>query len=269
MKTFSLFALSIALFISSSARADNPTVGGKVVINRDVGVELTIVNLKPAGDKQQALLLFSGTQNEFDGKVLPATVEDDRDRSRYHIQRRGQDYVPLIVQHGSSPRYQVYYPGMRADDIELKLDDEKSKSLKPEAIYKQFQKQGSIEAITKFNRAEPIGRGKKDLAEEQERFHKKCDLPIPFEVDWNGISDDILKDLSIGSYCGAPFEAMESLCDESKEAKHTFQSRIKKITCHFGAAQKLELEGATLKWTTARDASNQTQFARDYLLKNL
>jgi hypothetical protein len=87
-------------------------------------------------------------------------------------------------------------------------------------------------------------------------------------VDWKSVSDEVIKRYSISSYCSSPLTALRQLCD-SAVARKIIKAKVKRLSCQFGAEQKLELQGDLVRWTTAQDASNQEEFATKFFEKNL
>ena len=265
------FAVVVVLK-AGGASAAAPVQDGKVYTGRD-GEQVAVIPLDPA-ESQKAILLVQGTDSEFDGKVLPYTIEKNGQDVRYVTQVHGRRYVTfyLLVSGGGSRRsYYLNVPGRR-DDIAVNFDDKRSQALKPQDIYAQHQKQtsdGSLAKFMAFDRKAEERQAETALNSTVELLNKTCGAQTAARIDWKSLSDEQIKQYSIASHCEAPFEALRHLCDASAEAKKVVQTRVKEVTCRFGDALKLEPAADRLTWTVSPEQGNQTDFAQKFLTDNL
>jgi hypothetical protein len=254
-----------ALFccIATNAAADgvNP---GKVYTGPE-GLTVAIVPLKSGG---KALIEITGAGSELDGKALLHDVEDHNDRVDYRTQIRGRDYV-TVYRRGA--RIEVALPNKR-DGVAISYNEEKSKTLNSDGIWQRYQQQtkdGSLAALQHFDRKKEQAQQEKSLAEVADKFRSACGSKATVSVAWNTVDDETLKSLSIASYCGAPAEAMRSLC-ASNAAKEAI-ARVRSVTCQFGSGLKVDVSTTgAFTWTASKDGSNFestiTSWLEDHLI---
>lgn len=254
---------------ASSARAAAPVEAGKVFIGPE-GEEVALVPLTPRESKK-FLVRVQGTGTEFDGMVLPHEANESGSATpqvNYYTQRHGRAFTTLLMR-GS--RYQLYAPGKR-DGIPVKYDEARTQKLKAEDVYSQHQKQqkdGSLAKLMAFDRKGEMAGHDGEYAEQLQALNASCGASVAGTIDWSTISEELLKGYSIASFCGTPLQALVSLCERSQEAKRTVQAKVKQVDCRFGAALEPRLEAQRVVWTTAKDASNQEEFATRFFKKNL
>jgi hypothetical protein len=254
------------LGLGLSAAADSGVEAGKVYSGPE-GLTVTVVPLKPAGDRK-VLVQVDGSGTEFDGKALPHAVDGDGERADYDTQIRGRDYRTLYRRNG---QLHVNLQGHR-DSVAVNWDEAKTKALDGNSLwqrYQQAQKDGSLAALQRFDRKREEKQQEKGIAEVTDGFRKACGSKASLTVAWSSVDDEMVKSLSLSSYCGAPLEAMRRLC-ESAAAKQAIVERVKSVSCKFGAQLALAMEpSGTLAWTTSKDGSNLEEFARDELERSL
>jgi len=167
--------------------------------------------------------------------------------------------------------YTLGLPGRR-DDPAVRYDEQKTKELKPDDVYRAFQKQqadGTLRALATFDRKAETARQDKQLALVGDEVAKACGARVVLKVVWTSITDDDVKDLSIASFCGEPLTAMREMCEQSDEAKKAISAKVKTLACTMGKAAKLDLDGSTLSWTTSRDATNIGELTKKFLNQKL
>jgi hypothetical protein len=262
----------VVLGAAAPARADSPVEPGKVFTG-DEGLTVAIVPLRPRADGK-VLVQVTGSGGDFDGKVIPhkVTVLGDR-KSNFATTYHGRDWVTIAVRDSwwEAQRYSLGLPGRRDDPV-VRFDDQKTKALKADDVYKLYQKQqadGTLKALATFDRKAETAAQEKQLARVTDEFAKGCGAKLALKVTWASITDDDVKDLSIASFCGEPVTAMREMCEQSNEAKKAISAQVKSLVCTMGKSMKLDLQGATLEWTTSRDASNVGDFTKQYLNKKL
>jgi len=263
--------LSPTLLSPAAARAaDAPVEPGRVYVGSD-GLVLAIVPLKPRADNK-VLVRVTGSHTAFDDKAILHTRDDsDGGKVAYSTTYHGRSWFTITVPSGAEARaIPIYLPGRR--DVTVKYDERRSGELKPDDVYRAYQKQqadGTLRALAAFDRKDETARHEKQLGETVDGFAKHCGYKLPVKIDWATFSDDDIKELSIASYCGEPIETMARLCEDSPEAKRTIAAAVKSFGCKIGPAMQLERAGGALNWTTSRSARNMGDFARKYLEKNL
>jgi len=269
MRTANLLLLTLALAPAAARAADSPVEPGRVYVSGD-GVTVAVVPLKPRTDNK-ALVRVTGSGTAFDDKAILYQRDDGDGKVQYWTTYRGRSWYTITVP--SSPEARpipIYLPGRR--DVTVKYDERKSAELKPDDVYRAYQKQqadGTLKALAAFNRKEENARHEKQLAETGESFTKQCGYKLPVTVNWASFYDEDVKELSISSYCGDPIEAMARLCEDSAEAKRTITAAIKSFSCTMGPELKLDIAGTALNWTTSRSGRNMNEFARKNLEKKL
>lgn len=255
---------------AASALAAAPVEAGKVYTGSD-GEEVALVPLTPRSEKK-FLIRVKGTGSEFDGIVFPYEFNDWSSRSAtrhsYTTQWHGRDFSTLQV-HDS--KYSVWVPG-RERPFTVFYDEKKSQALKSEEVYAQYQKlqkDGTLEKLMAFDRKGEMARHDKTYAETLQEMNTACGTSVSAAIDWSTVTEDMLKELSITSFCESPLTSLKQLCAVSKVAKQTVQQKVKQVSCRFGPALESKLEADRVIWTTNKDASNQEQYATGFFKKNL
>ncbi|QSQ23348.1 hypothetical protein JY651_51175 [Pyxidicoccus parkwayensis] len=255
---------------ATTALAASPVEAGKVYSGPE-GEEVAVVPLAPRSAKKY-LLRVRGTGSEFDGKVFPYELNDwssrSSDRFNYTTQWHGRGYSALVVR---DQTYELYVPG-RQQEIRVTFDEKKTAALKPEEVYAQYQKlqaDGTLTKLMAFDRKGEAAQQDKAYAETLLEMNNACGTAVTAAIDWNSVTDDQLKELSISNYCESPLTALKELCKVSNVAKQTVKEKVKQVSCRFGPELETKLEADRLIWTTSKDASNQEQYATKFFKKNL
>ena len=262
--------IAVGVLCAVPARAAAPVEAGKVFSGPE-GEQVALVLLSPVESKK-ALLRVQGTGSELDGKVLPHDVNESGASVHYTTELRGRSFATLVARSsgGGSRSYILNVPGRR-DSIKVSFDDARTRALKGEEVYAQHQKQkadGTLTRMMAFDRKAETAEAEKSLSEPVKAMNAACGTSVAVAIDWNSIPDELLKSYSIASYCESPFTALEKLC-ASAEGKKAIQAQVKEVSCRFGEALKLEVQAGRVAWTTAKDASNQEEFATKYFTENL
>lgn len=101
---------------------------------------------------------------------------------------------------------------------------------------------------------------RKELAGLQKSVNATCGSTIQLKVDY----DSYIKGAgSVDEYSHAPYqycqnatEALEQTCRNSSAGKQSVQQKIKSVTCSYGTAQALSLDGMTLNYTVGYHGGN-------------
>jgi hypothetical protein len=261
--------LAVGALWVCSAWAGSPVEAGKVYSGDD-GIEISIVPLAPRS-KNQAIVLFKGTDSEVDGRALLHDVDGSGDRVDYRTTLHGRGYVTLFLRSSWGSRgLRLIVPGGWRE-VGLVYSEKKTQDLKGDAVYALYEKQnkdGSTAALQAFDRKGEEAQHDKKFAASLDSMNKACGTKVAATIDWKSVSDDLLKTHSISSFCAHPLSALERLCS-STEAKKVIQDKVKRLSCQFGKEMKLEVTGSAVAWTTEKDAANQEEFATKYFEKNL
>jgi hypothetical protein len=264
--------IAAAVLYGTPARADAPVGAGKLYSGPE-GETVAVIPLTAKGPKgeKQALLHVQGTDSDFDGKALLHVVNETSRSADYITQYKGNNYYTLVMRESyGNKKYELFVPGKR-DGLRVSFDEKRSAALKGEDVYKLHQKQqsdGTLGKLAAFNRKEREGYGEEGLGEELKAMNTACGTQVTASIDWKSVSDEVIKTYSIASYCSNPISALRRLCD-SAAAKKIIQSKVKKLSCQFGPALKLEVKSGSVSWTTAVDVANQEEFATQFFEKNL
>lgn len=232
------------------------------------GVRAEVIELNTGNT---ALIRVTGTRTEIEGKVLEHKIIEDGGRMNYATTIHGRDQYTLVREasrHGGNPSWQLYVRGSDISGMQLAYDEEASKKLDTVALYRAHEAQrddGSLEALQRFDRKREQERHEAALAETQASAKQACGADVAVSIDWSTIDDDLLKDVSISSYCEPGLEAMRSLC-EHEPARAYFGQSVKRYQCRFGSESKLTIADQTMTWAVSREGSNLTDLARDTLL---
>lgn len=229
------------------------------------GMKVTVVRLSG----EPALLLYvQGSESSYDGKALPATAEEEGERTRYCSQREGRDVCPFHAVNRYGARSYVFYPGWNRQEISLQWDEQGSAALKPDDIVKRYEaqkKDGTLAKFMDFNRAAEQAQVHASVAEQVKETAGKCGgAAIPLSVTWASVTDEVLKAYSVASYCGAPHEALSDLCD-FPSVREVLKANVTSVECTFGAEVGFTLDNGVVRWTTSTTGSNLKDAARKAL----
>jgi hypothetical protein len=263
--------IALGLLAHTLGCATAPVGPGKVYTGRD-GESVSVVPLTTPGPKgeKQALLAVQGSNSDFDDTpMLHSVSEQDRGTS-YITRYKGSDFYTLVLResHGAK-KYELWVPNHR--NVIIVSDDEKhTQELKPADIYSRYEKlrdNGTLAKLMNFNREERQSSQWEGFTKVLKSMNEACGTHVEATIDWKSISDDILKQYSIASYCGNPLEALTRLCG-SPVGKRIIQTKLSKYSCQFGPELKLEANAGGVNFTTQQDAANQEEFATQYFMKN-
>jgi hypothetical protein len=152
-------------------------------------------------------------------------------------------------------------------------DEKGSKKIKAKdllATHEQQKKAGTLAKLQDFDRPRHQKDAESELNETVEEVKAACGFAPSVTIDWTSVDDTQIKQLSLSSFCGNPLTAMRHVCESSKELRAALPGRVKAVQCSLGDKMRLRLDDAgTLTWTTNKDAANQVDFAKNYLLNEL
>ncbi|MGI4755759.1 MAG: hypothetical protein ACRYGF_02805 [Janthinobacterium lividum] len=101
---------------------------------------------------------------------------------------------------------------------------------------------------------------RKQLMDSQKSVNSTCGTTMQIKVDY----DSYIKGAgSVDEYSHAPYqycqnatEALEQTCRNSSSGKEAVQQKVKALTCSFGTAQSVSLDGSTLHYTVGYHGGN-------------
>jgi hypothetical protein len=271
-----LATVIVASGLGCATTQGSATVEPGKVYRGSNGESVAVVPLKGATDGVQYLLYVQGTKSVFDGKALPHELRawNNNANETYSTQFEGRDWSTLVsrlARNSKTQDIEVYVP-KRNDGIDVSYDEKASQELKGKDIYKTYlkqQKDGTLTKLSAFDRPANVAAQDKAFAEALTGLNQKCGTSVTATIDWNGITDELLKKYSVSSFCSSPLTALQSLCDGSPVSQKVIGAKVKKVSCQFGPEMKLEVQDGAVKWTTATEASNQEEFAKNYFENNL
>lgn len=218
---------------------------------------------------EDAYLKIMGVRSPVAGIVFPITVRQNGRRLEYTTIRDGQDYYPIHKETGpdGSTRWTLYAPGL-SEGLTLEWSEELSPTLDANALHATFVEQsrdGTLEAIQRFDREAAQARNDEALARDVARTGETCGATPEWSVDWSSVSDEILQEKSIAGYCGSLLQAFRNLC--RFEAAKAFVATIDRVECSWiDDSQNLSLTDGTVTWQVSAGMTNGHQKAADALL---
>ncbi|SDH22567.1 hypothetical protein SAMN05216588_103246 [Pseudomonas flavescens] len=226
------------------------------------------VVVAPSNDEKQALVQVRGINHPLDEVVLLTDVKQRGERENdYTTTLDGRDYV-LVGQRQSwgGESYQVYLPTDREPRY-LSLDEAASKAVRPAellALYEKQKKDGVQEKLARFDREKREEYHVEQLKEMDERASASCGSPVKTTVDLKSLDEQLLKELSISSYCGEVVNQMDNLCSSSPAFKKQ-AAKFTTVQCSFGTDMKIREQGDRILFSTEREATNQGDFVKAFL----
>lgn len=228
------------------------------------------VVLAPSKDGKQALMQVSGVNHPID-KVVFLGQQEQRGASTqaYVTTLDGRSYGLVHKQtspYGGGEQYVVYLPGQQGATA-LSYDQKKSKALDTAALqatYQRQEKEGVQSRLARFDKDKRIASTTQALQRADQTASESCGSQVKTTVDWNSISEDQLKTLSIAGYCGEVASQLDNLCRSTPAVKPKVAA-MGQVTCQFGPEMKLRTEGQRLVFTTQQDAPNQGDFILQFL----
>lgn len=231
------------------------------------GIEVV---LAPAKDGKEALMRVSGINDPIDQVIFLGKLEQRGSSTQAYVTPLdGRDYGLVHKQantYGGGERVVVYLPGQRAATA-LSFDEKKSKALKTaelETTYLRQQKEGLQARLARFDKDKRVAFANGELQRADQTASESCGSLVKTTVDWNSISDEQLKALSISGYCGEVASQLDTMC-RSTPAFKTKAASLGQVSCSFGPELKLRADNGRVVFTTQQDAPNQGDFIQQFL----
>lgn len=98
---------------------------------------------------------------------------------------------------------------------------------------------------------------------------KACGTKLQATIDWPTFGKESER-YNVPSFCGAPLEALQSLCAGPKASAYIRQ-KLRSFQCRQASSGEthLEVKGPALEWAVAFDTANLRDLARADLLRKL
>ena len=233
------------------------------------GAKVVLIPLSPKSEKK-ALIEVSGIDTEIDTKVyLYDLKQTGRDGEAYFMQYDGEDTMRIKVSKGYWSKWVTLYLPDANDGIQVYYDEQESKKIVPSTYAKRYDKNKKSQAeIAKFNRKKSRDYNEEKFAEILADTNKDCGKNFKASIDWKSVSDKIIKDYSVYSYCSRHLEAAARFCRKSPENKKKFNDRVDSFACKFGKKIRARLNGKTFDWTAETEQGNQGDFAKAFIINN-
>lgn len=259
--------LAFCLLLSAQAFAQSDVSDNLEVYRGEGNLTATLVRILPL-ESNQALLKISGIDHELSGLVLKYDVTMNDGNRRLTTDLYGRRYSAFVESKNWGGKSQSLYLSGQRDGFALRFDAEASKATKSSDLLKEHKKQdadGKLAAVKFFNRDKEVKEINTAIEKIENELEQTCGKAIKVNVDWESISDDIIKEYSVSGYCANASDAIESACGDEKKKAWVTES-IDSISCKFSDAIKLKLQDKELIFNTATDAPNQGDFVRQNLL---
>ena len=234
------------------------------VLTNQKGVEVTVA---PTTDGKQALVRITGVNHPIDKVVFLTDIQPrNRNGANYVTELNGGSYN-LLVKNDSygSESFDVYLP--TGSEMSVGLNAARTKAVSVADMQAQYSKQNSQgvqKRLAQFDREKRLEVLRAELAQSDKNAAAACGAPVSTHVDWPGIDDKKMRELSISSFCGTPAEELARICTD-KPAFKPQAAKLASIQCQFGSAMKIRTEGGKLVFVTTPEASNQGDFVKAYL----
>ncbi len=231
----------------------------------DKGISVVVA---PSNDEKQALVQISGINHPLDEVVLLTDVNArSQDESDYATTLDGSAYVLVGQrQEWGGESYQLYLPGNR-EPLYMSFDEKTTKAVKPAellALYEKQKKDGVQDKLARFDREKRQQYHVERLQQMDAEASTNCGTTLKTNVNWQGLDEQLLKELSISGYCGEVANQMNNLCSSSPEFKEQ-AAKLSTVECSFGKEMKIREQGNRIQFTTERDAANQGDFINAFL----
>lgn len=237
------------------------------------GPQGSVIKVLPVtiGYKKKALVEISGIQTEVDGIVILHDIIKRRSGMAYTTIIRGKNVWTLEGREGYYGR--MYFSARtpeRFKRFDVVYNELVSKKENPRYMIERYKgqlAQGIQTKIAKFSRKDKQAQILTSLKETLNKYQSSCGSNIDIDINWNSITDENLKGLSISSYCGAPVEAMQTLCYTNKDFKAFAAAKVKTVHCEMKERMKIRFNGnGVVSWNVNKAGANMKDFNRYFFL---
>jgi len=262
-------ALAGAALLSRPARADDYSQAGKPrVLMSSEGIVVTMVPIKPQGNRARVALLVEGTMTKLDGKVRLLLVNElGRGADFVSVDAKGKEGGVALVSRESwsaTRSFSLSVPGRRGS-VSVYFDPKRSEKVDTTRILSRLllRRPGKVGARGALEKQD-----QQALAQAAQSAGSACKTSIKAELQAKSFSDQALKVLDAGAACGAALKAIESLCDDDV-GRSAVKQKIKAVSCALGASLAVDLRGGKVVFTTAVDTPGQEEWVKEQLLNKL
>jgi hypothetical protein len=258
-------ATSLAAYLAPAAHAALAADTTQVYRTAQ-GAQVDLIVLAPAGDGN-AVIRITGTSTPIDGLALPYKRSNSGSVDVFTTTWHGRRLSLVQVSRRGRERWELYVPGDLNHSRPLTLDEARTRALQPGellALYDKQLKDGTHQKVAAFNRSEEQARHDKELLDSAAQADKACGGHTTARIAWSTISDDVLKQYSMGSYCSQPLATMATLCQQAPAAAAALRERVKELTCSWTGPTKLTLAAGKLEWNVDSQGSNLEDLSRQY-----
>ncbi|TBV03254.1 hypothetical protein [Phytopseudomonas dryadis] len=226
------------------------------------------VILAPSSDERQALVQIRGINHALDEVVLLTEIRQRGQQEHDYSTTLDGSRYNLVTQRQAwgGESYQLYLPDSR-EPLYLGFDEKASKAVKPAellALYEKQKSDGVQDELARFDREKRQQYHVQRLQELDAQASASCGSKLTTEVDWKGLDETLLKELSISSFCGEVVTQMGNLCASSADFKQQTQT-LNTVQCSFGKEMKVREQDGRIVFTTEREAPNQGDFINAFL----
>jgi hypothetical protein len=261
----------VSLFLSTAANGQALKLSKyPKVFKGEEGVVVTVVTVMPE-TSNKALVQVTGIDNEdLDGKVFLHEIQDQGRTKAMVLVVDGQERTRLRAEQDYWwKQFNLYLP-MKEGSIGLYYDEKASKAANAGKLLAQYNKTDKKlqDKLAQFNRKANEARHNEELAKVDKDTTTTCGTPIKTSIAWKSVTDDVLKEYSIYSFCGEVADRLDSLCRDDAKMKASAK-KIAKVNCQFGPKLKLTRAGDTINLTVEPETPNQEDFVASYLKNEL
>ena len=226
------------------------------------GVYVSVVYLK--AKPARALIQVKGVRGDTAGLTMLHYVREGRStRFSTLIEGRGKTTLQKARSRWSShPVITLYVPGQRAgvQVFYCQKTTAKHKAADLLSEHRAKVKDGTLKKLHSFDRQTAQAEVEAAIGKTAQETTTACGKKLQVTVDWTGISDTQIKELSLSSYLGRPLEALTKIARDP-ELKAAIGAKVKAVKVRFGLRLKVELQAdGTLVYTAAVKGSNQDAF---------
>jgi hypothetical protein len=116
------------------------------------------------------------------------------------------------------------------------------------ADFKADFESGTIARLEAWNRGERENGHAKEFTQAAEEAQKVCQNKFKAQIDWKSVSDDMLKEKYIASFCTPVVDAMKTLCERFPESRAELKD-LTEVRCSLDGKAGIKRDGNTLSWT--------------------
>ena len=271
-----LLAISVLFVALGCARGARPTgpgagpVGKGTVYSSVSGESVSVVPLLPP-EERKFLVQFNIPGDDHDGKVLLLTATPSG--KEFWGRWRGRD-IRFIQTERPNGR-DVFVVSRMLEDavIRVEPDTERTRALDAEEVQALYLKQladGTLSRGEAFDKKFWARDHERQLNEALAAMNTACGAKVAAAISWDAVPDKMLDDgEAIGSYCAGPLAALQSLCDESEEARRTVQARVKRLECRAADSFSARVEADSVVWNIAPREGADPDRDKQFFLDNL